>query len=205
MTSLNHLTSYLKTGVILREQNQLLVYSDFSQKNAIKFVQKSSLLEGEVIIAWAKRLVSNDPPIKYFKIQSDAKSIVNFLIDEDGCNDVNLIDFKRNFVLPHNLKVIRINRELNGIAHSLAQYAFAREILESLNHNMEIAFETTTREEVWYYESGFSTCLIVTILEDFRRRLLKVKCGSSNNNNSDTETWPMLLDGFSSNVRTINN
>ena len=92
-------TFYLRIGFVLRNQNQLPVYADFSLENVIKFVQKSSLLEGEAIIAWTKRLFSNDPPIKDFRIESDAKSIVNFLIDEAGCNDVNLIDFKRNFVV----------------------------------------------------------------------------------------------------------
>ena len=34
------------------------------------------------------------------------------------------------------------NGELNGIAHSPAQYACECQRLESLNHNMKTAFET---------------------------------------------------------------
>ena len=87
-----------------------------------------------------------------------------------------------------NLKVIWINGELNGIAHSLAQYACERQRLKSFNHNMETTFKTTRREEVWYYENDFLDSLIVTLFEDLRRRMLKVKCGSSSNNNSNTIT-----------------
>ena len=53
---------------------------------------------------------------------------------------------------------------------------------------METTFKTTRREEVWYYENDFLDSLIVTLFEDFRRRMLKVKCGSSSNNNSNTVT-----------------
>ena len=136
------------------------------------------------------------------KIESDAKTVVKFLTGEAGCNDVKLIEFKRKFVVPYNLKVIWINGELNGIAHSLAQYACERQKLESLNHSTGIAFKTTKREEVWDYENGFPAGLIATILEDYGRRMVKVKFGSKNI--VDTVSWPMLLDGPCSNARTVN-
>ena len=58
------------------------------------------------------------------------------------------------------------------------------------------------REEVWDYENGFPAGLIATILEDYGRRMVKVKFGSKNI--VDTVSWPMLLDGPCSNARTIN-
>nr|POE79053.1 hypothetical protein CFP56_43062 [Quercus suber] len=124
------------------------------------------------------------------RIESDAETVVKFLAGEAGCNDVKLIEFKRKFIVPYNLKVIWINGELNGIAHSLAQYACEHQMLESLNHSIGTAFKTTKREEVWDYENGFPVDLIDTILEDYGRRMVKVKLRS--NNIVDTISWPML-------------
>ena len=55
---------------------------------------------------------------------------------------------------------------------------------------------------MWDYENGFLAGLIATILEDYGRRMVKVKFGS--NNIVDTVSWPMLLDGPCSNARTVN-
>ena len=65
------------------------------------------------------------------RIESDVEIVVKFLISEAGCNDDNLIEFKRKFVVPYIFKVIWINGELNGIAHSLTQYACERQRLET--------------------------------------------------------------------------
>ena len=65
------------------------------------------------------------------RIESYVEIVVKFLIGEAGCNDDNLKEFKRKFVVPYNLKVICINGELNGIAHSLTQYACECQRLET--------------------------------------------------------------------------
>lgn len=56
---------------------------------------------------------------------------------------------------------------------------------------------------MWDYENGFPSGLIATILEDYGRRMVKVKFGCDNI--VDTVSWPMLLDGPYSNARTVNN
>ena len=55
---------------------------------------------------------------------------------------------------------------------------------------------------MWDYENSFPAGLIATILEDYGRRMVKVKFGSKNI--VDTISWPMLLDGPCSNARTVN-
>ena len=156
-------TSFLKTGFILRNQNQFPVSAEFCQENAINFAKKTSLLEGEAIVAWDERLFRNNLPNMNLRIESNAESVVKFLSGEADCNDVNLIEFNRKFVFLYNLKVIWINSEFNGIAHSLAQYACERQRLKSFNHNTGTTFKTTRREEVWDYENGFPMGLIDTI------------------------------------------
>ena len=88
-------------------------------------------MEGEAIVAWAEQLFRNNPPNMNLRIESDAETVVKFLTGEVGCNDDNLIEFKRKFVVPYIFKVIWINGELNGIAHSLTQYACERQRLET--------------------------------------------------------------------------
>ena len=63
------------------------------------------MLEGEAIVAWAEQLFRNNPPNMNLRIESDAEIVVKFLTGEVGCNDVKLIEFKRKFVVPYNLKV----------------------------------------------------------------------------------------------------
>ncbi|KAK7839684.1 ring-h2 finger protein atl47 [Quercus suber] len=167
--------------ITMDEYNQWLSVNSSTNRKLVLVPKDKARIEKrcEAIVAWVERLFRNNPPNMNLRIESDAEIVVKFLTGEVGCNDVNLIEFKRKFV-PYNSKVIWINEELNGIAHSLAQYACECQSLKSLNHSTGTALKTTRRDEVWDYENGFPVGLIATILEDYGRRMVKVKFGCNN-------------------------